>query len=156
MAQRRPGRDAGTEQGRAGGKVQIAGQSQDEGLIDHDPLRIPAIRHAAAMFVRAVVGPDRPLITVLFLAVLAVAAGSAGIDHAADRRPVARLETAHIGADPCHQADNLMTRHAGVGRALPFIACLMQVGMTDAAVADVDLDIVGSRWPPFDGMGNQR
>jgi hypothetical protein len=78
----------------------------------------------------------------LFQALAAGTASAAGIDHAADSGEVARLETGPFGTGLGYPADNFMARKARVDRVMPFVACLMKVGMANAAIEDFDLDIL--------------
>ena len=49
-----------------------------------------------------------------------------------------------FGAGLGYPADNFMTRKARVDCVMPFVACLMKVGMANAAIEDFDLDVVRS------------
>jgi hypothetical protein len=80
----------------------------------------------------------------LFQALAAGTASAAGIDHAADSGEVARLETGRFGAGLGYPADNFMSRKARVHRVMPFVACLVKVGMANAAIEDFNLDILRS------------
>jgi hypothetical protein len=77
----------------------------------------------------------------LFKALAAGRTNAAGIDHAADSGEVARLEKGHLGARLSHPADNFMSRKARVDRVVPFVACLMKVGMANAAIENFDLNV---------------
>jgi threonine dehydrogenase-like Zn-dependent dehydrogenase len=57
---------------------------------------------------------------------------------------VARLETGRFGAGLGYPADNFMSRKARVHRVMPFVACLVKVGMANAAIEDFNLDILRS------------
>jgi hypothetical protein len=46
-------------------------------------------------------------------------------------------------------ADDLTAGHAGIDRALPFGADVVEIGMADAAVGDVGLDLVRSGLAAF-------
>ena len=60
--------------------------------------------------------------------------------------------TAH-GRDAAH---DLVAGHAGIDRARPFAADLVQVRMADAAKDDLDLHVMGARLAPGDRHFLQR
>ncbi len=135
MAHGRVRRDAGAEQRCGSSQVQVRGDLQHKALINHDRIGIAAIGDASQVLVRGVVS-ERPLRAELFEAGLTLRAGAIGIDHAADRAEVPRLEAfdrrAHLG----DAADDLMAGDArvhGGHDADPFIARLMEIGVADPA-----------------------
>jgi hypothetical protein len=65
-----------------------------------------------------------------------------GIDHAANCREIAFLEFFHVAADRHNPADNLMTRNARIIRSTPFAARRVNIGMTNAAIQDLDFDVI--------------
>jgi hypothetical protein len=69
----------------------------------------------------------------------------AAVDHATHADQVADLEAGDVLADRGYAADDLVTWYAGVERARPLGAHLMQVGVADATIRDVDLDVVVAR-----------
>src|SRR5207249_2910703 len=80
----------------------------------------------------------------------------AAVDETADADGVAGLESGHVAADRRHMTDDLVARHAGVDRPLPLRADLVEVGMADAAISDVDLDVARAGLAPLDGDRLQR
>ncbi len=149
VAHGRVGGDAGAEQRRGSGKIEIRGNMQHKALIDHDAVGIAAIGDAAEVLIGEVVGEGQ-VGAELFKAGLALGAGAIGIDHAADRGKVARLEFGDGGADVGDAADNLMAGNARVDGGhdvAPLIADLVEIGVADAAEQDLDLTScsVGSR-----------
>jgi hypothetical protein len=78
----------------------------------------------------------------LFHAIAAGTPRAAGIDHGADSGEVARLEKGRFSASLGHPADDFMSRKARVDRVTPFVACLMKVGMANAAIENFDLDVL--------------
>ncbi|GAA3258606.1 hypothetical protein GCM10020258_19890 [Sphingomonas yabuuchiae] len=78
---------------------------------------------------------------------------AAAVDHAADTDQIADLVPGHVAADGGHAADDLMSRHARILGARPFAARGVQVGMADAAIKDVDRDIVALRVATLEGKG---
>ena len=144
MAQRRIGGDAGAEQRRHAGQIELVGNPQHESLVDDDRVGIASKSRAADHFVDAVVGWVEAPFAILLQALTAGTASAAGIDHAADSGEVARLEKGRFGAGLGHPADNFMSRKARVDRIMPFVAGLMQVGMANAAIENFDLDVLRS------------
>jgi hypothetical protein len=142
MPQRRVSRYPRAQQRRHRRRIQIAGNLEDEGLIDDDLLRVPAVSNTAQMFVFAVVSEGRKLLAILFQSTLAVDTDTARIHHAADSSQIPGLELAHVLPDRRHAPDDLVSRHHGIDRVVPFVTRLMQIGMTYAAKQDVDRDIV--------------
>src|SRR3546814_1578991 len=69
----------------------------------------------------------------------------AAVDDAADTDQVAWLETHDVATHRRHTADDLVPRHARILRARPFRTHLVDVGVAQAAVGDVDLHIVGAQ-----------
>lgn len=141
LAQRRVGSDAGAQQRRGGGRVQLVRHVQHEGLVGHHLRGAAAVGDLARHAALAVVGADEAVLAVLLEAVRAARAGAAGIDHAADADHVAGLETRHFRAGRRHAADDLVARHHRVDRVAPLVARLVQVGVADASVEDLDLDV---------------
>jgi len=86
------------------------------------------------MLVLAVIRESRKRQAVLFVTRLATRTGAARIHHAPHRTQVTRLELGDAGANAGDTADDLMARHAGINRVVPFIASLMQVRVADPAV----------------------
>lgn len=121
--------------------------AQDEGLLDDDALRVAAISVLAAQQ-RSVVGAGEAIVAILFLALVAGRAVAAAIDHAADPDEFADLELGHLSADRHDAADDLVTGNRRVQRVMPFVAGGVQVGMTHAAIGDVDLHVVRTGCAP--------
>ena len=156
VAQRRIRGDAGAEQRGGRGRVQLLRDFQHEGLIDDDVLGISTISHAARVLIGAVIRERRDPQAVLFEAAPAILAGAAGIDHAADGGYIALSEFRHALSDLNHAAHDFVAGNYGVDGVAPLIACLMQVGMTDPAVEDIDEYIVVGGVAPFDGEWGER
>ena len=78
---------------------------------------------------------------------------AAGIDHAADRGEIAGLELRHVAANLHDAADDFMAGDHGIDGVPPFVAGLVQVGVADAAVEDLDDHIGGERVATLDGKG---
>src|SRR5690606_13097297 len=72
----------------------------------------------------------------------AIGAVLSAIDDTTDADQVAALMGGHMAAGLGHATDDLVSRHAGVERAGPFAADLVQVGMADAAKEDLDAHVM--------------
>ena len=112
-------------------------------------VRIAAESKRAVLPILAVVGHGREMGTILLLSRTAWLAFHATVDHAADRSHVADLEPCNLRTDGGNAADNLVPRQGGIEGVVPIVADLVQVRMTDAAVEDVDRDIVRSQIAPL-------
>ena len=156
MAQRRIGRDAGAEQRRRGGQIEIGRHLEREVLVDDDGLGIAAIGHLAGELVGAVIGARRPGDAILLQALDAVLARAAGVDEAADAGEIAFLELRDLATDAADAADDLMSGNVRIDGVVPFVAGGMQVGMADAAIEDLDLDILRARIAALEGGERER
>ena len=156
VTQWRVGRDPGAQQRRRRLRIEPLGNAQDEPGRDHDALRVAAEGRQAVVAVAAVVGQGRVFRTILLEALGAGGAVPAGVDHATDADQFADRETAHRVADAGDPADDLVSRHQRVQAVVPFVARLMKVRVADAAVEDVDHQVVGARRAAFEAMGGQR
>ena len=85
VAQGRVRRDAGAEERRGAGEIEIRRDAQDEALVDDDAVRVAAVGDAAEVLVGGVVGEGHVRAELLETG-LALGAGAVGIDQAADAR----------------------------------------------------------------------
>jgi hypothetical protein len=69
----------------------------------------------------------------------------AAIDDTANANEIARPEVRYVRAYGGHAPDDFMAGNAREPCARPFRAHLVQVGMANAAVGDLDLDVVRAR-----------
>ena len=134
VAQRRISGDASAKQRGGGGEIQILRDVQHKGFIHDDAVGVAAVGHAAAVFVRGIVGEGRAVLAELFEVVLAVFAGAAGIHQATDGGDVAFLEFLDVRANFHDASDDFVAGHARVGGAMPFVAGDMHVRVADAAI----------------------
>ncbi|PAV70940.1 hypothetical protein WR25_02188 [Diploscapter pachys] len=158
VMQRRIGGDAGAEQRRHGGKVLFVMADVENEILGHDDMvGIAAEGVAAHHLVRAVIGADEARrLAILLLAVVARGAMAAAVDHAADAGDVADLELRHVAADRGDATDDLVAGDAGVERPVPLAARGMEIGMADAAIEDVDRDVLGTGIAAFEVEGRER
>src|SRR6266487_3232840 len=152
------GRDAGAEQRRDCGEIEVGGDAQDKVFIDDDAFGVATVGHAPKVLVRRVEGEDH-VRAELLKASLALWAGAVRIDHAADRDQVAGLVLGNCRADLGHTADDLVTGDNRVIRGhelAPLIADRMEIGVADAAEEDLDLHVAVSWIAALDLGGGQR
>ena len=142
VPQGRIGGDAGAEQRRHRLEIEVFGNLGDETLLDDDLFGISAEGQVLRTAFSVVIGQGAALGAILFEPGLAGLAAAARIDHAADGGEIAGLELRDMRPDLDHAADDLMARNHGIKRIAPVIARLMEVGMADAAIKDVDLDVM--------------
>ena len=117
---------------------------------------VAAVRHAAEMLVFAVVGEGRGALTILLQTRFAGRARAVGVHHAANRGEIAFFESAHLGSGFDHSTDNLVTGHDRVSGVGPLVARGVQVGVTNATVEDVDLNIRRAGFTAFEGKWLER
>src|SRR5437762_1081238 len=94
----------------------------------------------------------------LFEPSLALGADTVGVNHAAHCREVAKLELGDCGADLGDAADDLVSGDAGVDsrhHAAPFVARLVEIGVTNAAIQNFDLYIFRARLTAKDRRGRE-
>ena len=78
-----------------------------------------------------------------------------GIYKTANTHLVADFVFGDFVADGGDSADNFMARHHGIHRTSPFPTDLMDVGMADAAVLNIDGNIVRAGIAPLKGIRRQ-
>jgi hypothetical protein len=148
VAQRRVRRDARAQKRRHARGIERPRHAQHEALVDDDAVGVAAGGHTAGDLVGRVVRVRRKIETVLFFAGLAARAFAARSHHATDGGQVALLELLHGAADLHDATHDLVPGHARVHRrhhAFPLVSRLMQIRVADAAVKDLDLDILNAR-----------
>ena len=84
-----------------------------------------------------------PLFAILFLSGFALLTTSTRVDKASDPNKIAGFELFHSVTGFYDAPDNFVPWHHWVDRAPPFVAGLMDVGMADTTIRDVNVDIVG-------------
>src|SRR5690606_1919367 len=117
---------------------------------------VAAVGGRAGVALAAVVGGGHAVLAVLLLAGRALRARAAGVDEAAHADGVAGLEPGHGRADGGHAADDLVPGHHREDAAAPFVACLVDVAVADAAPEDVDGHVVRARRTALDRERRQR
>ena len=109
-------------------------------LVHDDLLRISTERVARRVRRRGVVRANH-VVAVVLETDAAVLALFAAIDDAADADKVADFHARHMRTQRRCSPHDFMSRDAGVHRARPFSAHLVQIRMADTAKGDVDLYI---------------
>ncbi len=127
----------------------------DVALVDDDVVRIAAVdEHAIVAF--GVVGADEADLAVLLVLGFALLADAAGVDHDAYAGEVADGEARDLGADGGDAADDLVAGHHGEDGWTPVLIDLVDVGVADAGVEDLDDDIVRAGVAAIEAEGGQR
>ena len=80
-------------------------------------------------------------------------ARAAGADHAAHAHAVSHLELGDAGADLGNGADELVAGHEGVGHGTPLAAGGVNVGVADARVGNIEVDLALARLTNVDLQG---
>ena len=75
---------------------------------------------------------------------------TAAVDETANAHEVSDLVFRYASADGGYSSDNFMARDEGILRAAPFVARGMNIRVADAAIEDVDDDIFGAGFAPFE------
>jgi hypothetical protein len=78
---------------------------------------------------------------VLLESILARVALATGVDETPDARAVTDREASDLTPDATDRPDDLMAGHHGIERHAEIVVDEVPVGMTDAAVGDLDHDI---------------
>ena len=81
----------------------------------------------------------------MFEACLTVVTGSARIHHTADSNEIALFEFSDFETGSGNATYDFMSRNTRINGVVPFIACLVKVGMADATEEDFNLH-VAVRW----------
>mmetsp|Transcript_15100 Transcript_15100/g.38112 ORF Transcript_15100/g.38112 Transcript_15100/m.38112 type:complete len:225 (-) Transcript_15100:60-734(-) len=153
------GGDPGAEQRGAGRELEVLGQAQDEVLAHKDGAGVAAIRGLLVVAVVAVdtvlvvVGEDRAFLAELLLAVTAVLARLARVDHAANAHTLALLELGDFAAHLAHEAGDLVAGHHGEDALAPLAFDLGHIRVADAGVLDVDAHVLGAQLAALDRAG---
>src|SRR5213595_2287220 len=135
--------DAGAEQWRSGGDIEVGGDAQNEMFVGDDAFGVVAVSNPSEVLIRRVEGEDH-VRAELFKASFAVRAGSIRVDHAADRGKIPGLVLGNRRADLGDTADDLMAGNNRVIRGhelAPLVADRMEIGVADPAKQNVDLHV---------------
>jgi hypothetical protein len=147
MPHRREGSDSSTEEGSGGLEVHSFWNLDDKAFSDDDGVGISTEGIAARPLFGTVVCKRRTAQAVLFEACKAIGALVAGIDHTAYTADIAYLESFYLAPDCFDTTENLVAWHARIRGGTPFVAGCVQVGMTNARIKDLQLDIFSAQGP---------
>ena len=156
MTERAVGGDSCAEERGDGGEfgLELGRDAVNVALVDDDVVGVAAVGDLSGV-VLGVVGADEALLAIGLFMGDAVAADAAGVDHDAYSGEVAFLEALDVGADGGDAANDLMTWDHGVHGAAPLVADLMDVGVADAAVEDLDDDVGWAGIAAFEAEGGE-
>ena len=76
--------------------------------------------------------------------IFAIRALAARVDQTANTHLVPDLKSFHCRSNIRYRTDNFMPRDHGINGIAPFITGLMDIGMADAAISDVNGHIIGA------------
>ena len=141
VLERRVCGDTGAQERRASRKIQFGRDVERKVLAHGEAARIAAGRRVSVGI--GAVGPQgaRRRRAPLLVAGFAHFAGAAGSDQAADAHAVPHLERGDAGADLGDDADELVTGHEGVDDGTPLASGRVDVGVADARVGDIEVDL---------------
>src|SRR5436190_1776191 len=156
LAQGRVRGDAGAHQWGGARRVQPRGDSQHVALVNDHARGIASVRPRLLVLLEAVKRECDTLLAEHLVARAAFRAPSARIDDAAHADEVALAEVGCAGTLGCDSADDLVAGHDRELGVPPVVVHLVHVAVANAAVENLDLDIVRSQIPSLDGHGLNR
>ncbi len=156
VAQRRVGGNAGAEQRRNAGQVEVGGNRVGEALVHDIVIGVAAHGDGAVDAVLGGVGERGALVAEVLFAVVAGRALAAGVDDHADGGNVARLELVDGAAGGADAAHDFVAGHQRIDRLAPLVAGHVQVGVADAAVENLDDDFSGAGIAAGEVEGSER
>src|SRR5437870_2746750 len=148
--------DARAQERRGSRRVQSFGDAEHVTLIDHHVRRIPAVRPRLPVRLEAVECERDALLAEHLMAGAAFRARPARIDDAADAHEVALAEAGCAGTLGHDSADDLVARHDRKVGGPPIVVHLVHIAVANAAVENLDRDVVGPRISSFDGHAGYR
>ncbi len=156
MAQGRIGGDPSTQERRNPGEIEVIWNTQNEAFIGDNAIGVATIGNwSSLVLVWGVVGEDH-ILAKLLKASFAMGTGTIRIDHTADRREITGLVLRHCRANLSDPSDDLMTGDDRVGRGhefAPLVTHRMDIGVTDAAEENFDLNVMFGWIAPLDRVG---
>src|SRR6185369_2709496 len=112
-------------------------------LVHDDARGIAAVGGRLAVALEGAVGQSRFLLAELLVPVPAGGTLAARVDETPDADRIAGLPFRDVAAHVRHPAHDLVTRHHRVLADVPLVPDHVDVRMADAAVEDVDDDVIG-------------
>src|SRR5207248_318174 len=110
-------------------------------LVDDDLSRIAPVGGRGPVGLEAAIRHPWSGFAIVFEPILTASARAIGVDEAAHAHEIACAVARHAAADLDDAADDLVTGHAWIRGEVPLVSREMNVGMTDAAVLDIDADV---------------
>src|SRR6266508_5693075 len=136
--------------------VQPLRDSKHVALVDDHVRRVPSVRPGLLALFEAVKRERDTLLAEHLVARAAFPARSARIDDAAHPDEFALAEAGFARTLGYDSADDLVAWHDRKVRVLPVVIHLVHVAVADAAIADLNLDVVRSRIASLDGHRRNR
>jgi len=149
MAQRRVSCDSSAHQWSGSRWIKTLRDPQHVTLVNNNLRRIASVGPGLGGLVEAVESERHTFLAEHLMTCPALRADAARIDNAAHPNKVTLAETSCARTMRCYPANNLVTRHEREVGSAPVIAHLVQVAMANAAVENLDLDIVWPRLAPL-------
>src|SRR5262249_24884434 len=118
-----------------------------------DVARVAALSRGLAVAFDVVIGTDKAVFAKLLQAVFAAFAFPAGVHQATHAGVVSHLEFADLRSDTGYAAHNLVSWDHRQRAAAPFIPGLMDVGVANAAIVDLDQDVAAAELAAFESKG---
>src|SRR5450631_1857243 len=87
--------------------------------------------------------------------IVAIRTNPAGVNQTTHTDAISGFKFAYLATHFGHFANNFMAGHHGKCRVTPLIAYLMNIGVTNPAVENLNLDIGRGRIAPFKAEGFQ-
>jgi len=144
LTQRRPGGDAGAEERRHPGRIEMLGDAEHELLVHHDARGVPALRGPPRLLFGAAVGARHAVVAILLEAIGARPAVAAAVHHAPHAHQIPGFPRRDSAPDRFHPADDFVPRNLRVLARAPLAAHGVEVRVTDSAVHDADVHVVGA------------
>ena len=143
MSERGISRDSGAEE-RGGGFERDSSRNGDNVvLVDSDLGGVSAVSWGFTVSLITVIGSGHSAIAVLLKASFAVLTGSAGVYEYADANSIADFPFGDIRSDGRDGSNDFVAGDHWIDRSTPFVARLVEVGVADAAVEDIDEYVAG-------------
>ena len=156
LAQRRVRGDARAQEWCGASGVQPLRDSKQVALVDDHPRGVPSVRPRVRARLETVERERDTLLAEHLVARAAFLARSARIDDAAHTNEVALAETGCAGTLGHDSADDLVAGHDRKMRVPPVVVHLVQIAVTNAAIENLNFDVVRSGVASLDGHGRDR
>lgn len=112
-------------------------------------LRVAAKRGTMIDAILTVISLDIAFFAVLLQPLFAGVAFATRIDHTADARQIAGFKFGHLVAHRRNTANDFMAWHQRILTEAPVVTGLMEIGVTHAAIEDLQRHVIGARGTAF-------